>query len=270
MPNFDKEIEKAKQIGADWKKGCERYKALFLSLKKEKLAPLKEKLRMVQAGVAKGEHKSSSQVESEYQGTLAEVIKGIGQIKVAGEQDAKAMATWAYDGPRKSMSYIDKELKLGGVGTEGYTAVATAIKALLTEVSTLQAATENTWKTDVLFQIGMLTTAAEATKTLLAKTRFDVGTVKKQFETEAQAYINFCDQAIAELKLDAASVDFQTAKKEKPNPEKQQKYDISYQVYQKRVATIEGLTQLAQKNYNRVIKSVPDGTLTTWLANAQG
>jgi len=106
----------------------------------------------MQDGIKSGDHLSPTpKISYDYEIDL--IKKNLKQFVKEGERLFNEHEKWALSEPRKSMAPIDTKLKLGGVNSDAYKAVAAGIKNQLIDVAAAIKSTQQAWNSDLKFAL---------------------------------------------------------------------------------------------------------------------
>ncbi|TVP98309.1 MAG: hypothetical protein EA381_12640, partial [Planctomycetaceae bacterium] len=115
----------------------------------------------MQDGIKSGDHLSPTpKISCDYEIDL--IKKNLKQFVKEGERLFNEHEKWALSEPRKSMAPIDTKLKLGGVNSDAYKAVAAGIKNQLIDVAAAIKSTQQAWDSDLKFALETQQSRVEA------------------------------------------------------------------------------------------------------------
>ena len=265
---YEKEIADAKKIGDGWLKTTQAARGNLMSLKKDNLALEKGALRRVQAAIQKGDHNDPAKRKS-LANELDVIEDRLKDYLRMGKKIYDDHEQWALKEPRSNMGFIGPKLKLGAATTPAYKAVATACKRMLTDVATGIAATQKAWKDDLQYSLKTHMDAVTAARKILDKDAGVRQAFLQQISSEVDRFIKFCDQSFASLKVPADARDMSDIKGGVMAQKDKIVLDQKLQQYEKRLGLVSEIQAQIDKNYQRVIKSVPAPQMNSWLASGK-
>jgi hypothetical protein len=256
MGKFDKEIAQALKIGKGWKETAEGYAGTFQTLKKEHLALEKGAIKRVQDAVQANQPNLAAHLEP-----LSHTKELLEQFKKEGVKEFDALNKWALGEPRQNMGHIGPKVGFRDPNSEGYKAVAAGIKNQLTEVSTAVSAAQKAWKGDLAIAIDNHLDKVEALEKIINQETSKTAGFLDQFRKAIARYKDDATNTYNALKLDQFVQDITNinsgAMATKDKTIIQQRYHLATE----RLAKMPALIALLEKNYGRVVKSIPDKTL---------
>jgi hypothetical protein len=252
MGKFDAELKAAKKIGEDWIKKAEGYTGSYATLKKEHLKLEKGILKNIQDAVQRKDANLDTHLRE-----LDACRDFLNTYKKEGERLEKDFDAWALREPRKNMGFIAEKLKLGAPTDEAYKEVAAGLKTLLTNVATAISTTQKAWRTDLEIALNnhldKVDTLEKIIKGEVGKTKGFLDQLDKGIERFAQE----CGTTYGALKVDVFVRDVEEIMNGKMAEQPKVKIEQKYHLTQERIALVPKLRDQIDKNYNRVIKSVP-------------
>ena len=265
---YEREIREAKLIGEGWIKETTRYQKAFNGAKKTVLAPQKKQLAVIQKAVDQARFLQMRAVQAKYKKPLAKLEKALRDFLREGEEMFGDHERWALEEPRASMKVIGPRLDLGNARSEPYQAVAVGCKKMLSDVAKGIAETQRMWKSDLKPALENQIDKTVALRDILERnaTKADAFTV--QFEKEKARFMELCERtrigATGKITTDVAQRQMAQkvikgqAEPTLPMPALNQ----LHQVYEKKRDTAPKLVATIEKNYNRILKSIPREFLT--------
>jgi hypothetical protein len=269
MGKYDKEIARAQKIGEDWKETSKGYEARLLSIKKDSLALEKKALTDLQNGIDKGQHNHSREAHAEFEDQLSVIKERLEMYMKEGQRLFDEHEKWALGDPRSNMGFIGKQLKLGDARSEPYMEVATGIKRLLTEVASAISSTQKAWKEDLRPAIEIQLSRVTALEKILSGEKSKASAFLDQIKDEAKAFVESCQRAWINLKVDADAVNLPLAQQGKLDKTATTKNAQMYQLYEKKLKIIPEAMAQIEKNHGRVLKSVPRQFIDGFMASSQ-
>jgi hypothetical protein len=257
MGQYDKQIKAAKKIGEDWIKTSKEYEAKFIEIKKLDIKLCKDFIAKAQEAIVDGHRQEEL---DKHKKQLEETRGWLEGEKEKGEKLFEKHHQWSIKEPRQSMSYMDKTLKLGGVGSEAYEAVSEACKRQLTEVAVVLSTTEKAWHDDVLIAIENQLDRLEAVLKVLKGESSKQQAFMEQIKKEAKRFVDTNEQMYNALKVDSALMTLEKVLtgKQANNTDTDKKINQqNYHLYETKIAAIPKVIALIEKNHGRVLKSVP-------------
>jgi len=265
---YEKEIKEAQKIGDGWLKTTQSARGNLIGLKKDNLALEKGALRQVQAAIQNGDH--NDPVKRKRLANELDVIEDrLKDYLRMGKKIYDDHEKWALGDPRSNMGFIGPKLKLGPSTGPVYKAVASACKRMLTEVATGIAATQKAWKDDLQFSLKTHMDAVTAARKILDKDAGVRQAFLQQISGEVDRFVKFCDQTFASLKVPADARDLSDIKGGVMAGKDKMVLDQKLQQYEKRLKLVPEMQAQIDKNYQRVIKSVPAQQMNSWLASGK-
>lgn len=265
---YEKEIAEAKKIGDGWLKTTQAARANLISLKKDNLALEKGALRRVQAAIQSGDHNDPTKRKA-LVNELDVIEDRLKDYLRMGKKIYDDHEKWALGDPRSNMGYIGPKLKLGDSKGVAYKTVATACKRMLTDVATGIAETQKTWKNDLQFSLRTHMDAVTAARKILDKDAGVRQAFLEQIGKEVERFIKISDEAFGSLKVPADARDLSDVKGGVMAQKDKIVLDQKLQQYEKRLKLVPEIKAQMEKNYQRVIKSVPAPQMNSWLASAK-
>jgi hypothetical protein len=265
---YEKEIKEAKKIGDGWLKTTQSARANLVSLKKDNLALEKGALRRVQAAIQNGAHNDPAE-RKKLENELDVIEDRLKDYLRMGKKIFDDHDKWALGDPRSNMGFIGPKLKLGPATGPAYKAVSTACKRMLTDVATGIAATQAAWKDDLQFSLKTHMDAVTAARKILDKDSGVRQAFLQQISGEVDRFIKYCDSAFTNLKVTADARDLSDIKGGVMAQKDKMVQDQKLQQYEKKLTLIPEIQAQLNKNYQRVIKSVPAPQMNSWLASAK-
>lgn len=263
MGKYDGQIKNAKKIGDEWVKTAEGYAGSFQTIKKEHLALEKGALNDIQKAVAKNEPNLVDHLDE-----LETIKERLQMFYNEGEKLYKEFDKWALAEPRKSMEIIAKKLQLGDSNSEAYKAVSAGIKTQLTDVAGAIAATQRAWRSDLEIALKNHMDKLDTLEKIINK---DVGKTKgflDQLDKAIDRFADECGKVYAALKVDLVVRDVEDIMKGEMAKKEKIQIEQKYHQTEQKIALIPKLTDQIDKNYGRVVKTVPPEVLNAFTSAA--
>lgn len=257
MGQTEDDIKAAKNIGAMWLVKDNEYRKKLLGLKKVLVNRAKTGLRTVDAAVQKGEHLDPRNAEV----LSAEVQAFTERLTEYTKQGSLIMAEhhkWTLREPRKDLEFIRTQLRLGPHSGDRYKAVAAALKHQLVDIGKELSATEDVWA-DIKYQIDNQLKVAKRLREVIEDGVAGNKAYVDQFKAQTKQFVERAASEIGELKIPAAAKDLSDM--QRGHTYADQARDGKLHTYQNRLATIAKVEQAIEKNYQRVLKTVPKNVL---------
>lgn len=257
MARKDTLIKAGKKIADDWTSTSADYQELFISFKKQNVKWEKYALRDLENRMGVGF--DPQQIIRELEKCRDYLI----QHRSNGDREYKRHFNWVRDVPREGAAGICKTLKLDSDDPD-YDAVMDGLKRVLIANTKQFSATEASWTKDLLPQLKLL---KNKMNTLTKIAKGDIGISQaylQQFEKSKRTYAKMVKTTIAELKLDATQADIKRVLNPgflQGNPKA---LLVVMQSYQVKEGKINRLGALFDKNFKRIMKSIP----TTYKKNS--
>jgi hypothetical protein len=249
---FEKEIKEAKKIADAWLKRSKDDETYFIALKKNGVAWEKENIKRIEAMIAEGELNDAWIA-------IQDCRKWLKGYESDAETRQKKHFAFVRGNPRDGNKGVCAEMKLDSKDP-AYKAVTDSLsKMLMTHTPQFQA-TESAWKDDLLPRIELLKSKLDSLDKL-AKNEEGKNTVyRKQFEKDIAAYKDQMGSGLKALKTETITAVIEKMSKTPDTwlggDEKFRK--DQYILFNNRIAAIEKLLELSDKNYKRVLKNLPD------------
>lgn len=250
MGKHDKLIKDGLKIAQDWSDTSAKYSAQFLTAKKNNIAWEKKVIKDL-----------TDQVEGG--GDMAEVLREIKASRQYIQQNEAALKK-AYDDhydfvrgkPREGAAAICRMLKLKP-DTEEWDAVLEGLKRALIDNTKQFAATEAVWTKDVEPQIKLLKSRLDTLETIAKGEGKKNDAYLKQFLASKEEFKKMGKDITVQLKTNQAVDDLSAM--DKPNFMQGNSKALvgKLQTYELREASIPKLRALVEKNFGRIMKSVP-------------
>lgn len=250
MGKFDKEIKEAQKIADSWEKRSQDDETFFIAMKKNGVKWEKDEVGQIEALVKAKDPTAQNRIDgcrkwlADYQKTCADRYD--------------KHAEFVRGAPRDGVAGICAKLKLAK-GSEEYKAVSEALtKVLMTHTKQFKA-TEAAWQRDLKPRIELLFSKLDTLEKLASGAEKEVTAYGKQFAADVTKYKSMMETAIGSLKVDPAIQAIGNMAKDKNgwlSGSEKARAD-AYSVYLERVSNIPKLKALSEKNYNRILKSVP-------------
>ncbi len=249
---FEKEIKAGKKIADDWLARSEGDEAYFTLSKKENVkwekdygAHIDKEINEGSADVAMGMINSSRAI--------------LDDIEKACDARYKAHSDFVRGNPRRGTDGVCMELKLKEKDA-AYKPVCAALDKMLIAHTKQFKQTEQAWTLDLLPRITMLRSKLDTFEKLAKGTDSKISAYAKQFGKDAAAYKAQADTTISKVKPSMADLAisqiFADPSKWLGGVDKVRLDQLK--IFRDRVDMIDKLLALADKNYNRVLKAVPD------------
>lgn len=249
---FEKEIKEGKKIADAWLKRSKDDEAYFIGLKKNGVAWEKENIKRIELMVADGDLNDAWIAIQE----CRKWLKGY-------ENDAVTRQKKHFDfvrgNPRDGNKGVCNEMKLDSKDP-AYKAVTDSLsKMLMTHTPQFQA-TESAWKDDLLPRIELLKSKLDSLEKLAKNEEGKMTVYRKQFEKDVEAYKVQMNAGLGALKTESYMPVIERMSKTPDTwlggDEKIRK--DQYMLFNNRIAAVEKLLELSDKNYKRVLKNLPE------------
>ena len=249
---FEKEIKAGKKIADDWLARSQGDEAYFIVSKKENVkwekvygAHIDKEINTGSADVAMGMINSSRAI--------------LADIETACAARHKDHGDFVRGNPRMGTAGVCSELKLKEKDA-AYKPVCDALAKMLIAHTKQFKQTEHAWTLDLLPRINMLRSKLDTFEKLAKGTEGKMNAYAKQFGKDAAAYKAQADDTLSKIKPSMADLAISQIF---ADPTKwlggSDKVRIDqYNIFQDRIGLVDKLLALADKNYNRVLKAVPD------------
>jgi hypothetical protein len=249
---FEKEIKAAKKIADDWLDKSKGYEMAFIAMKKANVAWEKHAIKDIQGYIDANDLKRAVDAVDGARANLDQITKQC-------EKDAEEHNKFIMGSPRRGAVGVCEEMNLGSK-QPAYTAVMESLTKVLVAHSKQFKATESAWKQDLLVRLNLLQSNLDTLEKLAKGEGNKMIAYAKQLEKDTAAYKIQMEKAVNALKADAAERVIQDINSDKANwmgghPKKQQD---QLAVLQHRESLIDQLIALSDKNYNRVLKGLPE------------
>lgn len=251
MP-FEKEIKEAKKIADAWLKRSKDDAAYFIGLKKNGVAWEKENIRRIELMVNNGEVREALSA-------IQDGRKWLKSYKNDAQARQKKHFEFVRGNPRDGSKGVCKEMKLDSKDAAFKAVTDSLSKMLMTHTPQFQA-TESAWSDDLLPRIEMLESKLDSLEKLAKNEQSKMTVYRNQFEKDAKAYK---DQMTSGLEALKTSTYPPIINKMNKNPDTWLGGDEKirkdqYILFNNRIAAVEKMLELSDKNYKRVLKNVPD------------
>lgn len=254
MGKHDKLIAKGLKIVEDWNNTSVQYRDQFLTAKKNNVAWEKKTIKDL-----------TVQVESN--GDMNKVLRDIESCRQFLQQNESALQQ-AYEEhykfvrgkPREGAAAVCRQLKLTS-DTEEWDAVLEGLKRALIDNTKQFAATEAVWTKDLAPQIKLLKSRLDTLESIAKGEGKKNDQYLKQFLESQEAFKKMTKDITAELKTSQAVDDLSAME----NPDFMQGNPKALvgklQTYELRLSNIPKIRALVDKNFGRIMKSIPDNYL---------
>lgn len=250
MGKYDKLIKDGLKIAQEWQNLSARYQNQFLTAKKNNIALEKSVIKDLTKKV-------------EGNGDMAEVLREVEtsrQLLLQNEEALQRAFKEHFDfvrgKPREGSVAICKMLKLKP-NTEEWDEVLEGLKRALIDNTKQFAATEATWTKDVEPQLKLLKSRLDTLESIAKGQAKQNDAYLKQFLASKDEFKKMSKDIVVQLKTSQAIDDL----KAMDDPNFMQGITKALvgklQTYELRVTSIPKLRALVEKNFNRIMKSVP-------------
>ena len=250
---FETEIKLAQKVADEWLERSKRDEAYFIGMKKNGVKWEKDNVVLIEKHVNDGEVQEALEAIKTSRTWLADYTHDC-------EEVFKKHGDFIRGAPRAGSAGICEKIGLKDKKAAVYEAVNKAMtKALLVHTSQFKA-TEAAWTNDLKPRINLLTSKLDTLEKLAKGESGNMDAYGKQFAKDSVAYLDQMKTALISLKPTMAE---KAIKDITSDPGKWCAGDVKsqtdqYKIFNERVSLIENLLLLSEKNYGRVLKSIPD------------
>lgn len=251
MGQHEKDIADAKSIGTKWLMKDENYRRQLVAIRKTLVSAAKADLTSVSDAVARG---GLDATQAEHLGTEVTVL--IGKLDKFARQVKKLADehhAWALREPRKDLEFIRTQLRLGPKTGDRYEAVAVALKNQLIDIGKKLAETDAARK-DVAYQIGNQLTVAKRLQKQIEEGLAQGIAYLEQMRTQTKQFVDRATIDITELKVFATAGDLKALESGDIDDDGRER---RLKQWRARLAAIPTIRQGLEKNYQRIMKTVP-------------
>ena len=249
---FEKEIKAAKKVADEWMARSQADEAYFILSKKENVAWEKNYIKLMEVEIEKGRPDVVA-------GMITSSRNILDDIEAANLTKWKAHSDFVRGAPRKGTAGLCAEIGLKEKD-EAYKPVCDAMAKMLIAHTKQFKQTEQAWTLDLLPRMNMLRTKLDTLEKLSKGTEGKMDAYIKQFAKDSAAYKAQAEDTLRKIKPSMADLAisqiFSDPSKWLGGSEKV-RLD-QYNIFQDRVGLVDKLLALTDKNYNRVLKSVPN------------
>ena len=251
MGKFDREIKDAEKIANGWVNDSDAVEGQFIDIKKNNVKWEKEFAKTIQADIDN---------DAPAEDILSKIESCRGQLNDIEKQTEaiyKKHCDWARGEPRQGVDFICKKLKLDPK-SEAYAAVDKALKRVLLDTAKQFASTEAAWTRDLKPAIQIMYNRLNSFVKIALKQETKNDAYVKQFVKDTDAFKKLCGDAVFGLKMTSDAADL---KKILDGDWDGQEKIITqkFQSYEKKLESLAKIEAIIEKNYRRIVKSVPNG-----------
>jgi hypothetical protein len=249
---FEKEIKQAQKVADVWLKKSKDAEEFFIALKKSGIKWEKDNIKTIENSIERKETNEALEM-------IKDSRKWIDDYEQQAEKVFDQHAKFVRGAPRAGSKGICEEIGLKPKD-DAYKPVNDAMaKALLVHTKQFKA-TEAAWTADLKPRIDLLRSKLDTLEKLAKGEEGKIDAYVKQFTKDTTAYKDQMEKAVTSLKPTMGEL---AIKNITQNPATWcsgvAKVQIDqYTIFKDRVALVDKLLQLSEKNYNRVLKSVPE------------
>jgi hypothetical protein len=249
---FEKEIKEGKKIADGWLKRSKDDQDYFIGLKKNGVAWEKENIKRIEAMITRGEMDDATNA-------IEECRKWLKDYKDDAETRQKKHFAFVRGNPRDGNAGVCAEMKLTAKDP-AYKAVKDSLaKMLMTHTAQFQA-TEAAWTDDLKPRFELIENKLDSLEKLATNAEGKMTVYRKQFEKDVKSHKEQMTKGLVALKYETYVPVIQKITTETDTwlsgNEKFRK--DQYILFGNRIAIVEKLLEMSDKNYRRVLKNVPD------------